>query len=190
MRKFFTLIFLIYFYHTSFSQKSIKISGNIIQTDTKKPIAGAFIIISQIGYGTTSDSLGYYEVNIQRGSHLLDVSHQGYFKKYLRVEAKENQTVNFSLDEKVNDLEEVKISANSTQQNVKRLGTGVNTINARTLKKLPTLLGEVDIIKSLFTLPGVTTVGEGASGFNVRGGNIDQNLILLDEAPIFNSPPL
>ena len=190
MRKFFTLIFLIYFYHTSFSQKSIKISGNIIQTDTKKPIAGAFIIISQIGYGTTSDSLGYYEVNIQRGSHLLDVSHQGYFKKYLRVEAKENQTVNFSLDEKVNDLEELKISANSSQQNVKRLGTGVTSLSSRAIKKLPSLLGEVDIIKSLFTLPGVTTVGEGASGFNVRGGNIDQNLILLDEAPIFNSSHL
>lgn len=190
MTKYFTLIFLFNFYHTAFSQKSIKISGNITQSDTKKPIVGAFIIISQIGYGTTTDSLGNYEVNIQRGSHLLDISHQGYFKKYLRIEAKENQTVNLTLDEKVNDLEELKISANSSQQNVKRLGTGLTTLSSRAIKKLPSLLGEVDIIKSLFTLPGVTTVGEGASGFNVRGGNIDQNLILLDEAPIFNSSHL
>lgn len=190
MTKYFTLIFLFNFYHAAFSQKSIKILGNITQTDTKKPIVGAFIIISQIGYGTTTDSLGNYEVNVQRGSHLLDISHQGYFKKYLRIEAKENQTVNFTLDEKVNDLEELKISANSSQQNVKRLGTGLTTLSSRAIKKLPSLLGEVDIIKSLFTLPGVTTVGEGASGFNVRGGNIDQNLILLDEAPIFNSSHL
>ena len=121
MRKLFTIIFLIYFFHISFSQKNIKISDHILQTDTKKPIVGAFIIISQIGYSTTTDSLGYYEVNVQKGIHLLDISHQGYFKKYLRIEAKENQTENFTLDEKVNDLEELKISANSSQQNEKGL---------------------------------------------------------------------
>jgi hypothetical protein len=187
MRGFFFL-FLISF--SIFGQNRVKVKGHIFQTDTKAPIVGAVISVSEIGYGTVTDSLGYYELIIAKGSFLVEVSHQGYFRKYLRIETKNNLIQNFNLDEKVNDLEELKVSANSSEQNVKRMGTGVSNINARTLKKLPTLLGEVDVIKSLFTLPGVTTVGEGASGFNVRGGNIDQNLVLLDESPVFNSSHL
>ena len=173
----------------TFAQNKVQIKGTITQANTNLPIFGATIYVTQTGYGTTTDSLGNYEMNISAGSFLIEVSHQGFFKKSLQLDARRNMTRNFTLDEKVNELAEVEISA-SNNQNVKRLGTGVTNLNYKALKKLPTLLGEVDIIKSLFTLPGVTTVGEGASGFNVRGGNIDQNLILLEETPIFNSSHL
>jgi ferric enterobactin receptor len=184
----FILLFLVSLYVTAQNKNLIK--GRITRTDNNEPVAGASISLTEIEIGTFSDSAGYYEFKIPKGSFLFKISHESYFKKYLRVESKNGLVQDFTLDEKVNDLDELKVSASSSEQNVKRLGTGVNTLNARALKKLPTLLGEVDIIKSLFTLPGVTTVGEGASGFNVRGGNIDQNLVLIDESPVFNSSHL
>jgi hypothetical protein len=98
--------------------------------------------------------------------------------------------VNFDLDEKVNELETVEVIANSVERTAKRMETGVTNLSIKNIRKIPTFLGEVDVIKSLFTLPGVTSMGEGSSGFNVRGGNIDQNLVLLDEAPIFNTSHL
>ncbi len=188
MKKLLPILFFTSF--LSFSQQKFTISGTIIQTDTQKPIAGASVSVMETGFGFITDSTGVYQLKLPKGSFLIEVSHQTYFKKFLRVEVRKNETLDFSLDEKVNELDEVKISANSAEQNTKRLGTGVSNLSIETVKKLPTLLGELDIIKTLFTLPGVTSVGEGSSGFNVRGGNVDQNLILLDEAPIFNSSHL
>ena len=189
MNKFGLVLFLI-LPICAFAQNRVTIKGTITQANTNTPIYGANILIPQTGYGTTTDSLGNYEMTILKGSFLIKITHQGYFSKNFQLDATKNATQNFTLDEKVNDLAEIEVSAKSANQNVKSLTTGVSSLNYKALKKLPTLLGEVDIIKSLFTLPGVTTVGEGASGFNVRGGNIDQNLILLEEAPIFNSSHL
>lgn len=189
MNKSWLALFIILPIYT-FAQSRVTIKGTITQANTNTPIYGVNILIPQTGYGTTTDSLGNYEMTILKGSFLIKITHQGYFSKNFQLDATKNATQNFTLDEKVNDLAEIEISAKSANQNVKSLTTGVSSLNYKALKKLPTLLGEVDIIKSLFTLPGVTTVGEGASGFNVRGGNIDQNLILLEEAPIFNSSHL
>lgn len=175
---------------SGYSQKKVKLQGTIFQNQTKQPLVGAFLIISQNGIGTTTDSSGKYEIFLQAGTYLVEVSHQSYFKKFRKVDIKSDLNLDWILDEKVNELEELQIVANSSENNLKKAISGVTTINSRTLKKLPSLLGEIDIIKSLYTLPGVTSVGEGASGFNVRGGNIDQNLILLDDAPIFNSSHL
>ncbi|MCU0324892.1 MAG: TonB-dependent receptor [Spirosomaceae bacterium] len=188
MRK--AILLLFFSVSFTFAQQKFIISGVVRQSDNQKPIAGASVLIAENGMGFITDSTGTFELKLNRGSFLIEVSHQSFFKKYLRVDVKQNQEINFILDEKVNELEEVKISANSSDQNMKRLETGVTNISIKAVKKLPTLLGELDIIKSLFTLPGVTSVGEGSSGFNVRGGNVDQNLILLDDAPIFNSSHL
>lgn len=172
------------------AQQRYKVTGTVTQVDTKLPIAGASISIVETGHGLSTDSLGRYEIVLNKGSYLFEVSHQSYFKKLLRIEVNKNIVQNYSLNEKVNNLEEVQISAKSAEENLKRLGTGVSSLSIKAVKKLPTLLGEADVIKGLFTLPGVTSVGEGSNGFNVRGGNVDQNLILLDEAPIFNSSHL
>ncbi|MFC3810430.1 TonB-dependent receptor [Lacihabitans lacunae] len=190
MKKTLLVVFFALFAIGGYAQGRVKVKGIITQNNTNAPIFGVTVIVTQNGYGSSTDSSGYYELIIPPGQYLLEISHQTYFKKFVKIDLKKNTDLDFVLDEKVNELEELKISANSSEQNLKRLGTGVTSLNVRTLKKLPSLLGEVDIIKSLFTLPGVTSVGEGASGFNVRGGNIDQNLILLDEAPIFNSSHL
>jgi len=87
-------------------------------------------------------------------------------------------------------LEEVVVTAETEDNNVRNTEMSVNTLNLNTISKLPALLGEVDVIRSIQLLPGVSTVGEGATGFNVRGGGVDQNLVLLDEAPVYNSSHL
>lgn len=193
MKYFYTLLFLAgmsVFSLEVTAQQKIRIHGTVSHNETKLPIPGVSVIVTQTGYGNTTDDNGKFELFVVPGTYMIEITHASFFKKFITLQVKEDTETSVFLDEKVNELEEVRISASSSEQNVKRLGTGVTTINAKSLRKLPSLLGEVDIIKSLFTLPGVTSVGEGASGFNVRGGNIDQNLILLDDAPIFNSSHL
>ena len=180
MNYFYKLLFLAGMFVLSFettAQSKIRIYGTVSHNETKLPIQGVSVTVTQTGYGNTTDENGKFELLVPAGTYLIEITHASFFKKFLNVQAKEDTEFIVFLDEKVNELEEVRISASSSEQNVRRLGTGVTTINAKSLRKLPSLLGEVDIIKSLFTLPGVTSVGEGASGFNVRGGNIDQNLI-------------
>jgi ferric enterobactin receptor len=186
------LIFLFTFLSANkiYAQKRYTVKGEIIQSANQKPLSAATIYVDETGYGTRSDTAGKYQINLPKGSYNLTISFQGFFTKHQKIIINENFNLDFFLDEKATDLAELEISAKSANQNIRRLETGVTNLSIRTLKKLPTLLGELDIIKSLFSLPGVTSVGEGATGFNVRGGNIDQNLILMDNAPIFNSSHL
>jgi ferric enterobactin receptor len=173
-----------------FAQKRFTVTGDIIQSANQKPLPRATIYVDETGYGTMSDSSGRYQINLPKGIYNITISYQGFFTKRQKIVINDSFNIDFFMDEKATDLAEVEVSAKNASQNLKRLETGVTNLSIRTLKKLPTLLGELDIIKSLFSLPGVASVGEGASGFNVRGGNIDQNLILMDNAPVFNSSHL
>jgi ferric enterobactin receptor len=173
-----------------FAQKRFTVTGDIIQSANQKPLPKATIYVDETGYGTMSDSSGRYQINLPKGIYNITISFQGFFTKRQKIVINDSFNIDFFMDEKATDLAEVEVSAKNASQNLKRLETGVTNLSIRTLKKLPTLLGELDIIKSLFSLPGVASVGEGASGFNVRGGNIDQNLILMDNAPVFNSSHL
>jgi ferric enterobactin receptor len=173
-----------------FAQKKFTVTGDIIQSANQKPLPRSTIYVDETGYGTMSDSAGRYQINLPKGIYNITITYQGFFTKHQKIVINDSFNLDFFMDEKATDLAEVEVSAKNASQNLKRLETGVTNLSIRTLKKLPTLLGELDIIKSLFSLPGVASVGEGASGFNVRGGNIDQNLILMDNAPVFNSSHL
>lgn len=172
------------------AQQNVRIAGKITESNYQQPLVGATVTVVETGYGSITDTAGRYLVLIPQGEFTLKISYQGYFTKKLLRQFKENEQLDIELDIIVNELDEVKVAANSTQQNVNNAQMGVTNLAIKNIKKIPTLLGEVDVIKSLFTLPGVASVGEGSSGFNVRGGGIDQNLILLDGAPIFNSSHL
>ena len=186
----FVFIFLLCSFSVTYAQRKFTVSGVIRQSNGDKPLSRAAIYVDETGYGSLSDTLGRYQILVPKGAFNITVSYQGFFTKHQRIDVSNNLQVDIVMDEKANDLEEVIVSTNSAAQNVKRLETGVTNLSIKNIKKLPTLLGELDIIKSLFSLPGVASVGEGASGFNVRGGNIDQNLILMDNAPIFNASHL
>jgi hypothetical protein len=136
-----------------------------------------------------TNAYGFYSLSLKPGNWKLVVSSNGY-QDYVRfVTLTESKELNFNLPIESDAMKAIEITA-KRNNNVKSLDVSVQSINGQTIKKIPALLGEPDVIRSVQLLPGVTTVGEGASGFNVRGGGIDQNLVLMDEAPVFNSAHL
>ena len=119
----------------------------------------------------------------------ININASGFTSVEINLNLNSNQTINTALYPEIEEIGPVDIRTRKND-NVRKMDISTQTISGKTIKKIPAFLGEADVIKSVQLLPGVTTVGEGASGFNVRGGAIDQNLVLMDEAPIFNSAHL
>jgi ferric enterobactin receptor len=172
------------------AQSRFRLTGYILNGQTNAPVAGANVLILDTGIGTATDSAGFFSLPLPKGSQTVQVSHQSYETAQRGILARTDLTINILLNERVTLLREATVTANQPGQTVKTNAVGVTTLSVRTLKQLPTLLGEVDVIRSIQLLPGVSSVGEASTGFNVRGGNTDQNLILLDDAPLFNSSHL
>jgi hypothetical protein len=173
-----------------FSQTKYTISGIISEASSNEKLLGVTIAIPSLRTGVTTNEYGFYSLTLPEGDYELQISYLGYQDIVRTVSFTKNQKINFQLTEKAELLDEVVLTENVEKLNISKPQMSVNTLAAQTIKKIPVLLGEADIIKSLLLLPGVSNAGEGASGFNVRGGAADQNLILLDEATIFNSSHL
>jgi len=164
------------------------INGVIRDIQNGEPIIGATVMVADLNQGTTTDVDGSYEITgIPAGAHDIQISYIGYSDFFESVEIRSDGDLSIDLDKSAIELSEVTIKARAADASVNQVQIGVASMDVKDIKKLPTFLGEVDIIKSFLLQPGVSTVGEGASGFNVRGGNVDQNLILQDEAILFNS---
>ena len=165
------------------------VSGIVRSEENGEPIVGAQIYVKSLDKGTVTDTYGYYVINLPRGNNVLDFKYFGKKEVSIPVMVYKDGTLNVNLKEKQVQLREVIVTADKTNK-VRNLNMGLQRLSIEEIKLMPSLMGEVDIIKSALLLPGVQTVGEGASGFNVRGGSVDQNLILFDDAPIFNSSHL
>ncbi|MHA8100439.1 TonB-dependent receptor [Aquirufa nivalisilvae] len=165
-------------------------SGTIHDIETKAPIEGASIFFSGLSIGARTDSSGYFSVSLPARSYGAVFRSLGYKYKTAKIDLKENVQISIYLEKSEQILDEVVISEEKSDANVSRTIMGVEKMSSNTLKKLPNLMGEADVIRSIMLLPGVSTVGEGASGFNVRGGNVDQNLVLLDGVPLFSTSHL
>ena len=164
------------------------ISGTISDAETGETLIGATIYSKEAAAGGATNAYGFYSVTFPEGTHTLAVSFVGYTVIENIIELNENTTLNIELAPSSNQLEEVVVMGNTINNSqVGKVLSGVTTLSNTDIKKVPAFMGEADITRVILTQPGVSTVGEAASGFNVRGGNIDQNLILLDEAPLFNS---
>jgi ferric enterobactin receptor len=189
--------FLVFFWSFTmvFSQKrpvgkTYFISGNVTRAGSDEALAGANVQVELMGIGTKASKLGYFLLKLPAGQYIVRVSSAGMETKNFAIEVKGDMSLNVELTEKNTVLEEVDVKTQAPEKNIKNAQMGVSLLNIKVAKKLPTLLGEVDVIRNVLLLPGVTTVGEGATGFNVRGGSIDQNLVLMENAPIFNSSHL
>ena len=187
IRKIIALLLFIISCNVSFSQEKFTLSGTIVDTNTNETLIGVNIMIPALKIGVTTNEYGFYSITLPQGTHMLNISSIGFQTIEQTITLTQNSKTNFNLYSNETVLKEVIISSNSTKSDTKRSEMSVNKLSIAAIKKMPVVLGEVDIIKSLLLLPGVTNAGEGASGFNVRGGGADQNLILLDEAMIFNS---
>lgn len=165
------------------------LSGHIVEATSGEPVIGAVVIIEGLNTGVMTDANGEFSLNLPQGRHNIIVRSIGTEEKKLGVNLFANGKMNVELKEQTTAIEEVNIFAKQINK-VQSVQMGMETMEMKTIKALPSALGEVDIVKIATMLPGVQTVGECASGFNVRGGGVDQNLILLDGAPIFNSSHL
>jgi len=172
------------------AQEKFTISGYVKDAKNGEWLTGATIFQQGSGIGASANEYGFYSLTLQKGEYVIGVSLIGYRTFTFAVNLDKNITKTFELSEEGKDLEEVEVTAEAADRNVKSVEMSVAKLDIKQINKIPALLGEVDIVRAIQLLPGVTTVGEGASGFNVRGGNIDQNLILLDEAPVYNSSHL
>jgi hypothetical protein len=161
------------------------ISGVISEKETGQPIIGAVIYIDAAGIGTSTDKYGYYVLSVPNGIHELHLKYLGRKDQILRISVNGSGNLNLNMEEKLLELRGVVISADK-EMSVKSLQIGLEKIDIQTIRQVSSTLGEGDLIKSALLLPGVKSVGEGASGFNVRGGGTDQNLILMDGSPVFN----
>lgn len=167
------------------------ISGYIRDAGNGETLIGCTVFVDGQTKGTYSNEYGFYSLSLEPGRYRLNVSYVGYTTKAIDIDLTQgNQTLDIELVEEGTQLDEVVVTATEEDRNVSDLQMSVEQLDMNTIQKLPTLLGETDVIRSIILLPGVSTVGEGAAGFNVRGGSIDQNLVVLDEAPVYNSSHL
>lgn len=170
----------------SISGKAVIISGKVIDAKTKEPMPRANIQLSDTQNGTTTDESGNYQLSLAPGAHVLSFSFVDYEDKIIDLVIYQNSKLNLEMEENAILLNEVIVQDRTTHE-MTSSRIGLTEITMRDIKRAPAMLGEADIIKQVQTLPGVTTVGEAASGFNVRGGSVDQNLILYDGLPVFSS---
>ena len=181
---------LILFSISLFSQERFTLSGTITEIASNETLIGVTVAVPSLSTGVVTNEYGFYSITLPKGIYELQISSLGYQDIIQTIDLSFDQKINFQLLEDAEQLEEVVVTEDIERLNIRKPQMSVNSLSVETIKKIPVILGEADIIKSILLLPGVSNAGEGASGFNVRGGAVDQNLILLDEATIFNSSHL
>jgi len=172
------------------AQEKFTISGTVSEASSNETLIGVTIAVPELQTGVTTNEYGFYSITLPEGNYKIQVDYLGFKNILQEISLDKNKKFNFQLVEEAEQLEEVIVTDDGEKMDVRTPQMSVNVLSAATIKKIPVILGEADVIKSILLLPGVTNAGEGASGFNVRGGAVDQNLILLDEAIIFNSSHL
>ena len=183
----------IFFLFVTFSvtaQEQVTLSGYVKDVNSGEALIAANVYFPELFNGTISNDYGFYSITLPKGRHEMIVTYVGYQPLQRTLEINSDTTLELELQPDLVEMEEVVVRSNSATRNVHRIQMSANKLSMEAVRAMPSLLGEVDILRSVQSLPGVSTVGEGTSGFNVRGGGIDQNLILLDEAPVYNSSHL
>lgn len=169
------------------TKQKFTINGTISDSKTNETLIGVNVFIPETKTGITTNEYGFYSITLPKGTYTLQISYMGYQLVEETISLTQDIKKNFTMSEAGQQLDEVIVNTEKKAINIRKPEMSVNRLSTATIKKIPVVMGEVDVLKALLTLPGVTNAGEGQSGFNVRGGGADQNLILLDEATIFNS---
>lgn len=190
MKKILLILFAFFVSNSIKAQDKFTINGTLKDGKSTETLFGANVYVVELKVGTNTNEYGFYSLTIPKGDYTLKISYLGFETIEEKISITQNVKKDFALTENNHTLEEVKVHGNKKRSEIKNTEMSVNKLSIQTIKKIPAVLGEVDIIKSILLLPGVTNAGEGQSGFNVRGGSADQNLILLDEATIYNSSHL
>ena len=191
-RKFIFLLFIgvLGITHQIKAQEITTVNGTVKDKLTGESITGAVIKIDQlVNVIVTSNEYGFYAISLPKGKYDLRISFVGYEEKRVPIVLNGPFIANIFLESK-NQLTEVVVATKRKDDNLTKAQMGTETLNMQSISKVPVIFGEKDVLKTIQLLPGVKSAGEGNSGFYVRGGAADQNLILLDEAPVYNASHL
>ncbi|GJM30270.1 MAG: TonB-dependent receptor [Cyclobacteriaceae bacterium] len=168
-----------------FDGPSATIAGYIKETKTGEPVIGASVYIKEPLMGVITDQFGYFALTLPKGRHEIHVNSTGMKSARRQILLNSDGSLNVELRDDIIALREVVVTGESNA--IDNLQTGFANINMKNIRQIPSIMGEADIMKIALTLPGVQTVGEGAAGFNVRGGSADQNLVLLNDVTVYNT---
>ena len=187
---FFLSFLLFWFFQQGFSQGKVAVNGTIKDAKTGETLIGAIVKLNGVNQLTTvSNAYGFYSLSLAAGEYNMTINYIGYLTVERVLTINVDARMDFTLVQN-NQLEEVVISSVRKDENVSNPQMGVEKVNISDVRNVPVLFGERDILKTAQLLPGIKSAGEGNSGFYVRGGSADQNLILLDEAPVYNASHL
>ena len=189
MKKIFLLVIFLVSLNIN-SQNNFTFSGYVLDSQTNELVIGASVIIDELNIGTITNSYGFFSITVKEGNYSVKTQNLGYKDDLQIISLNKNIILNIYLTEEVESLDEVIVMENTEDIDIELPVLSLNIISGKTIRQTPVVFGESDILKTIQLLPGVSSAGEGASGFNVRGGAADQNLILFDEAIIYNSSHL
>ena len=182
-------LLLTFLLHLGYSQQKT-LSGYVKDANSGEGLIGVSVFVEELGQGTTTNVYGFYSLTLNQGNYNVKYSYVGYRDLLKDVSLKSNVRMNIDLSESDDLLQEVVVEAEQSDENTKGTQMGKIDLNMDKIKTIPAFMGEVDVLKMIQFLPGVQSGGEGNTGFYVRGGGPDQNLILLDEATVYNASHL
>jgi outer membrane cobalamin receptor len=183
------LIFLTVIPVLAFGQQNFTLSGKITDKDTGEDLNGASVMVVELIKGVATNSYGFYSLSLPAGTYTIRYSYVGYENVEQKLDLNKNLVMNIEISPSVMALDEVIVSS-ERDENITSAKQGVEKLNMKDIENIPVLFGEKDILKTIQLLPGISSSAEGSTGFNVRGGSMGQNLILLDEAPLYSSSHL
>lgn len=186
MIRFYIVTTLIMLSFAARSQEKVTLNGYVKDASNGEELIGVAVYLPELKAGTVTNAYGFYAITIPKGTYQLQFSYLGYVTQSLTVELSGNVSRNIELAPEAEVMQEIVVTEKRVDQNVVDIQMSRNDIDLTRVRKLPALFGEVDIIKNVQMLPGVISAGEGTSAFFVRGGSADQNLILIDEAPVYD----
>ena len=181
------LLILTLFSKWSLAEDKFTLSGYVKDASSGESLPGATVGLLELKKGVNANNYGFYSISVPKGDYQVKVSYLGYETQLISINLDKNTQLNIELLPKNMTSKEIVIKDVRKDENVKSTEMGMHQLSMEAVKKLPVIMGEVDVLKSLQLLPGVSSAGEGQSGFYVRGGGPDQNLILLDEAVVYNT---
>lgn len=190
MRNYLIILFTILAFHTQAQDKKFTLSGHVKDGKNGEDLIGANVLELQSSSGAVTNLYGFYSLTLPEGDYRLEFSYVGYSPTILEVKLHTDQTLDVELNESGITTQEVVVTAEREDRNVAATGMSREKLAIEKIKTIPVVLGEVDVIKAIQLLPGVQNSGEGQSSFYVRGGGGDQNVVLLDEAPVYNASHL
>lgn len=180
----FTTLFLFSF--SAWSQQKFTLNGYVRDASNGEELLGVTVYVPQLKAGTVTNDYGFYGLTLPRGTYQVQFTYVGFDTQTITVDLSKDVSQNIEMASEASVIQEVVIEDKAIDENVISVQMSKNTLNMNQVRKLPALFGEVDIIKNIQMLPGVVSAGEGTSAFFVRGGSADQNLILIDEAPVYD----